>query len=105
MSSDEAAGNAAHPDPARFILMRAEESFDGQERVMSRAAYELWCRATAHSARYGQPGFVPDEYLVGLSTGTTVTTAELCTVGMWERVDGGCQPPCPTNANLHAQAR
>ena len=34
-------------------------------------------------------GLVPDEYLDGLSTETTITAAELCTAGMWERVDGG----------------
>jgi hypothetical protein len=32
---------------------------------------------------------VPDQYLADLSTETTITAAELCTVGMWERVDGG----------------
>ena len=32
---------------------------------------------------------MPDEYLAGLSTETTITAAELCTAGMWERVSGG----------------
>jgi hypothetical protein len=35
---------------------------------------------------------VPDDYLEhldGLSIETTITAAELCTCGMWERVDGG----------------
>ena len=65
-----------------FILMRAEETFDGQERVMSRAAYDLQVRATAHSASCGHPGFVPDDYLEhldGLGIETTITAAELCT--------------------------
>ena len=39
------------------------ETFDGQERVMSRAAYDLQVLATAHSASCGHPGFVPDDYL------------------------------------------
>ena len=72
-----------------FILMRAEDTFDGQERVMTRAAYDLQCRATAHSVRCGHPGFVPDEHLDSLRTETTITAAELCTAGMWERTDGG----------------
>ena len=59
---------------------------------MSRAAYDLQVLATAHSASCGHPGFVPDDYLEhldGLGIETTITAAELCTVGMWERVDGG----------------
>jgi hypothetical protein len=89
MSSDEAADDAEH---ASFIRMSADDTFDGQERVMSRAAWDLQCRATSHSASCGHPGFVPDDYLEhldGLSIETTITAAELCTAGMWERVDGG----------------
>jgi hypothetical protein len=92
MSSDEAADDAEDLEHVSFILMRASETFDGQERVMSRAAYDLQVRATAHSASCGHPGFVPDDYLEhldGLSIETTITAVELCTVGMWERVDGG----------------
>jgi hypothetical protein len=77
------------PGRPRFIIMPATETFDGQERVMSRAAYDLQVRATGHSASCGHPGFVPDEYLSGPGTETTITAAELCTAGMWERVDGG----------------
>ena len=72
--------------------MEASETFDGQDRVMSRAAYDLQVRATAHSASCGHPGFVPDDYLEhldGLGIETTITAAELCTSGMWQRVDGG----------------
>ena len=92
MSSDEAADNAEDPGHLSFILMRATETFDGQERVMSRAAYDLQVLATAHSASCGHPGFVPDDYLEhldGLAIETTITAAELCTAGTWERVDGG----------------
>ena len=89
MSSDEAAED---PGQVSFIHMRAEDTFDGQDRVMSRAAYDLQVLATAHSASCGHPGFVPDdylEYLDDLAIETTTTAAELCTVAMWERVDGG----------------
>lgn len=59
---------------------------------MSQAAYDLQVQATAHSASCGHPGFVPDDYmdhLDGFSIETTVTAAELCACGMWQRVDGG----------------
>ena len=78
-----------HP---RFIRMRAEDTFDGQERVFTRAAYDLQVEATAHSARCGHPGYVPDDYLEhldGLGIETTITAAELCAIGTWERVGGG----------------
>ena len=76
MSSDEAADRAQDPEHVRFILMRAEDTFDSQERVMSKAAWDLQCRATAHSARCGHPGFVPEQYLNGLSIETKITAAE-----------------------------
>jgi len=72
--------------------MAASETFDGQERVMSHEAWDLQILATAHSASCGHPGFVPDDYLEhldGLSIKTTLTAAELCAIGLWERVDGG----------------
>ena len=78
-----------HP---RFIRMRAEDTFDGQERVFTWAAYDLQVQATAHSARCGHLGYVPDDYLEhldGLGIETTITAAELCTIGTWERVGGG----------------
>jgi hypothetical protein len=89
VSGDEAADDAEDLEHVSFILMRADNAFDGQERVMSRAAWDLQCRATAHSVFRGHPGFVPDEYLAALSTDTTITAAELCTAGMWERVGDG----------------
>ena len=92
MSSHDAADDNEDPERARFIRMSASETFDGQERVMSRAAYDLQVQATVHSAHCGHPGFVPDDYLEhldGLSIETTITAAELCICGMWERVGGG----------------
>ena len=85
MSSDQPAEDNDDLEPARFIRMPASETFDGQERVMSRAAYDLQVQATVHSANCGHPGFVPDDYLEhldGLSIETTITAAELCTCGM-----------------------
>ena len=92
MSSDEAAEDDEDPARTKFFRMSASETFDGQERVFSQAAWDLQCLATAHSARCGHPGFVPDDYLEhldGLSIETTITAAELCAIGTWERVDGG----------------
>jgi hypothetical protein len=91
MSSDEAADNPEDPGHPSFIIMRDTETFDGQERVMSRAAYDLQVLATAQSASCGHPGFVPDDYLEhldGLAIETTITAAELCTLGVRERA--GC---------------
>jgi hypothetical protein len=87
--SSEAADDDDDLEHVTFILMRAEDTFDGQDRLMSRAAYDLQCRATAHSARCGHSGFVPDEYLDSLRTETTTTAVELCTAGMWQRIHGG----------------
>ncbi len=56
---------------------------------MSRAARELRTRGTAHSAVHGHPGFVPDDCLAGPGPHTAITTAELCTAGLRERVPGG----------------
>src|SRR5271166_723809 len=92
MSSDEAADSAEDPGHLRFIIMHATETFDGQERVFSRAAYDLQVLATAHSASCGHPGYVPDDYLEhldGLGIETTITAAELCAIGTWERAGGG----------------
>ena len=92
MSGDEPADDDEDRERAPFILMRAGETFDGQERVMSRAAYDLQVLATAHSASCGHPGYVPDDYLEhldGLGVETTITAAELCAIGTWERVGGG----------------
>ena len=84
MSSGGAADDAE--DLARAL---SGESFDARGQVKSEAAYELHCRATADSAVYDYPGFVPDTYLDGLGTGTAAMTAELCSAGVWERAGGG----------------
>jgi hypothetical protein len=92
MSSDEPADEDEDLGHVSFILMPAGETFDGQERVMSRAAYDLQVLATAHSASCGHPGYVPDDYLEhldGLGVETTITAAELCTIGTWQRAGGG----------------
>src|SRR5690349_1619373 len=88
----EAADDNGVLERPRFIRMRAEDTFDGQERIFTRAGYDLQVRATAHSARCGHPGYVPDDYLEhldGLGIETTITAVELCAIGTWKRVGGG----------------
>ena len=68
---------------------RASDSFDAHDRVNSPAAYELHCRATAESAVYGHPGFVPAAFLDGLDDATAVAVAELCSAEVWEPTVGG----------------
>jgi hypothetical protein len=88
----EPADDDEYLEPAPFIVMYAEETFDGHERVFSRPAYDLLVRATADSAYDGHPGYVPDDYLEHLERlgiETTITAAELCAIGMWERVGDG----------------
>jgi hypothetical protein len=85
------------PDRARVKILRAADAFDRREHVMSVAAYQLHVKATADSAARGQPGLVPDEHLASLTgrdldspgANPAVLAAELCTAGMWRRIDGG----------------
>jgi hypothetical protein len=58
MSTDEDAEDAHDPEHVRVILMRAEDTFDGQECVMLQAAYDLQCRAIAHSGSCGHCGII-----------------------------------------------
>jgi hypothetical protein len=54
--------------------------------MTSSAAPQLTLRPACH------PGYVPDDYLEhpdGLGIETTITSAELCAIGTWQRVDGG----------------
>jgi len=64
---------------------------------MSPAAFRLHSLGTAVSAVRGSPGFVPDEYLAGLTDADldhpgadpVFLAAELCAMGVWEPVAGG----------------
>ena len=65
--------------------------------------------------RCGHPGYVPDDYLEhldGLGIETTITAAELCTIGTWERAGGGYRildweavEVCPGPGDARPQAR
>lgn len=62
---------------------------DGEEPPLSRAAFQLHGFGVMESVADGTPGFVSDEYLNAISAETTITVAELCTAGLWQRTDGG----------------
>jgi hypothetical protein len=76
-------------DLTRFYRLDHSWSFDGEDRVISVAAYKLHLAGTADSVTGGHPGSVPDEYLSSPGPGTAIAVMELVTSGYWERVDGG----------------
>jgi hypothetical protein len=80
-----------------MIILRAANSFDGRDHVISAAAFELHIMSIANSTANDRPGLVPDASLSSLtgkarhSLGAepAALAAELCTAGLWERVNGG----------------
>jgi hypothetical protein len=97
LSSDESIPDRDWPDYARVRIIRAADAFDRQDHVMTAAAYRLHVEAMASSAARDHPGFVPDDYLAGLTgedlgspgANPAILATELCTAGMWRRTDGG----------------
>jgi hypothetical protein len=87
--SDEDEDLGQEPELARFYRLDHSWSFDGEDHVISVAAYQLHLAGTADSVTGGHPGSVPDEYLSSPGPGTTIAVMELVTSGYWERVDGG----------------
>ena len=71
-------------DHTTFLRMSLSDEEDGTP-VLSRAAFQLHGFAIVNSARDGTPGFISDDYLNAISAETTVTAAELCMLGLWER--------------------
>ena len=97
MSSDQGTANGYIPAHARLKILRAADTFDRRDHVMTTVAYQLHVTATAYSAACDRPGFVPAEYLASLTgqdlhspaADPAILAVELCTAGMWRRVDGG----------------
>ena len=77
------------PEHTRSYRLDRSWSFDGEDHVISVAAYKLHINSTADAVLGGHPGFVPDEYLNSLGPSTTLAAMDLVTSGYWERVDGG----------------
>ncbi len=92
-------GTAGRDDPGhgRLKILRAADAFDRRDHVMTVAAYQLHVRATASSAADDHPGFVPGEYLAGLTgqdlhapgADPAILAAELCSAGLWRSTKGG----------------
>ena len=76
-------------DHTSFISMGGTNDGTGEEVVVSRAAFMLHGHGIVTSVADATPGFVSDDYLNAISAETTTTAAELCTAGIWRRVDGG----------------
>jgi hypothetical protein len=89
MSSGEAGGDAQGQQRVTHIILRADGWFDGPDRVLPVAAYELDGRAAADSVVYGHAGFVPDYYLADLGPEAAVSAADLVAAGLWGRAEGG----------------
>jgi hypothetical protein len=97
ISDAENAGDLDWPVRSRVKFLRAADAFDRRDHIMSSPAYLLHLKATLSSAVLDHPGFVPDEYVAGLTvedlhspgTDPAVLAAELCSDGMWRRADGG----------------
>lgn len=82
-------GDPEDEDHTCFIRLGGAEDGTGDEPVVSRAAFQLHSFGVVNSVQDGTPGFVSDDYLNAISEETTITAAELCTAGLWRRVDGG----------------
>ena len=76
-------------DHTTFFRLEGTANAEGDELVISRAAFQLHGFGIINSVQDGHPGFVFEEYLNAISAETTITAAELCAAGMWQRVDGG----------------
>jgi hypothetical protein len=95
-STDESIPDRDRPSRTR-VKIRAADAFDRRDHEMSAAAHQLHVEAMASSAARDHPGFVPDEYLAGLTgedlhspgANPAILASELCTAGMWRRADGG----------------
>jgi hypothetical protein len=72
-----------------FIRMHGHGADGQDDPVLSRAAFMLHGFAVTNSVTDGDPGFVSDDYLNAISAETSIVAAELCTAGVWERVEGG----------------
>lgn len=73
-------------DHTTFFRMSLSDEEDGSP-VLSRAAFQLHGAAMVNGVRDGTPGFISDDYLNAITAETTITAAELCALGMWERDD------------------
>lgn len=83
--------DAEDEDHTTFFRLPKDGQADNDDPVLSRAAFQLHSFAIMTSVHEGHPGFVSDDYLNAIAAETTVTAAELCVAGFWERVEDGYQ--------------
>jgi hypothetical protein len=76
-------------DHTSFIHLEGLTTVEGDPLILSRAAFDLHSFEIMNSVKDGTPGFVSDDYLNAIPAETSITAAELCTAGMWRRVEGG----------------
>jgi hypothetical protein len=88
----ERMSHAEDDDHTRFLRLEGSHHADGEEAVVSVAAFQLHGFGIINSVEDGHPGFVSDEYLNAVSAETTVTAAELCRrgCGSGQRAATGC---------------
>jgi hypothetical protein len=83
---DQRPDEAGYPGFVRFDAKRGSVPGD---RLVSRGALRLHVYAVLASIEAGRSGLISDEYLDGVSAETSVTALELCTAGLWTRVEDG----------------
>lgn len=82
MTDEEAQGRPM------FFRLEGTSDAHGDEIIVSREAWMIHGFAVITSVRDGHAGFIGDDYLNAI-TAESVTAAELCLSGLWERVDDG----------------
>lgn len=71
-----------------FVRFRGERG-SAADRVVSRSALRLHVYAVLASIEADTAGLVTDTYLDAVTAETSVDALELCTAGLWTRVDEG----------------
>jgi hypothetical protein len=79
--------HAADGGDTEFFTLKGPDGEPGP--VITRAAFDLHRYSITTSVVDDRPGFVSDDYLDTVIAGTTTAAAELCLVGLWERVEHG----------------
>lgn len=82
---DRRGDEAAYPV---FVRFRGERG-SAADTLLSRSSLRLHVYAVLASIEADHPGFVTDGYLDAVTAETSVDALELCTAGLWTRVDGG----------------
>ena len=78
--------DAGYPVFVRFGGARRSLTGDA---LVSRVALRLHVYAVLASIESGRPGVITDAYLNAVTAETSVAALELCTAGLWTRVDEG----------------